>query len=180
MPYNISWMWKGILDSADLITQNLRWRVGDGSKIPLNRGLWWPVHQDFDLVLRYQHVLDIILHTSFNWNLFRCNLQALSLLYSPNVVNETARIPLSFAVSEDSFQRTHNSKGEYSAKDGFNTPRILNIGYSLWCKLQYKICPIIMTEDSIYLKRSFSDFKSMRWAHCDTRVTEFDIKLKVV
>ncbi|KAI9070483.1 hypothetical protein K1719_047554 [Acacia pycnantha] len=119
-PCNTSWMWKGILDSIDLIIQKIQWRVGDGLNISLNHPLWWTMHQYSDSMMNFHHVSDLILHTSFNFGtLLNWNFQALNSIYSQDVAMRIARIPLPYSRREDSFITAGNPSGEYCVKDGF-------------------------------------------------------------
>ena len=73
-PYNTSWLWNDIMECSSFITNHLKWQVGNGSSIPVNHPLWWPmqgsIKNSTDLIV----VSDLLTHphlplSSRRWNI---------------------------------------------------------------------------------------------------------------
>ena len=84
-PYNSSWFWKGIIKDTSLISPMLRWRVGNGSSIPLNHPLWWPMQSRSAHVEPHSTVQDLIMHSNFPWHPISWNTNLVHHLYEPEI-----------------------------------------------------------------------------------------------
>ena len=112
-------VWRNILRSRSLISQGIRWKVGDGTNIRF----WWDNWvDDTNLV----NLLDIDPSTPSSPNLKVCAVITRdhcwdvntnrSLVRQENIVQKIIGIPLPFSEMADSFRWAPTGSGEFSTK----------------------------------------------------------------
>lgn len=105
-----------ILKGRDLLKQNGRWVVGDGSNIDIRNGVWLAsgvlakVNESCPLV----KMGDCINASSKCWD-----LQKLKLHLHHNSAMEAVKTPISIMGGKDSFWWPHSTNGCYSVKFGY-------------------------------------------------------------
>lgn len=118
-PYNSSWLWKGIMNSAELIIRHLRWRIGNGSSIPLNHHLWWPM-QSRSTAGDLSSVQDLIVHTNVAFKPLQWNSLLIRELYDPVPAQAILNSSFSFTDKKDSLSWQGHPSGTYTARSGFH------------------------------------------------------------
>jgi ribonuclease HI len=114
-----SWIWKSIMGSNNPILTQGRWRVGNGSNIPLNHPLWYQTKPDIPNHIRNQAqtVTDLIDPINAHWKSERI-LQ----LYDYETSQQILSIPLSkvaFHSLPDKIIWPHSTTGEYQVKQAY-------------------------------------------------------------
>ncbi|KAF7844578.1 ribonuclease H [Senna tora] len=109
--YNSSWRWKSIMNSKDIIMNNLEWQIGSGSDVNTNHHAWWPMLRDHNL---FPKVMDLIQHNSLMWNTVTLNR-----VYDTHNARCIASIHISVTNVRDKLLWKGSNDGEYSVRQGY-------------------------------------------------------------
>ena len=117
---NLSYAWRSIFNSLEVIIKGTRWRVGNGKRIHIWEDKWLPtltIHKvistprDFDDFLM---VLSLIDENSKWWK-----PDLVKSLFLHFEANEILKIPLSHSLSKDSLIWLGNKKGLFKVKSAY-------------------------------------------------------------
>jgi hypothetical protein len=114
-----SWIWKSIIGSNNPTLTQGKWRVGDGTTIPINHPFWYqskpnaPTH-----ILNHTHtVADLINADSASWK-----TSIINQLYDPDISQQILSNPLPKIATQsipDKIIWPHSTTGEYRVKKAY-------------------------------------------------------------
>jgi hypothetical protein len=114
-----SWIWKSIMGSNNPTLTQGKWRVGDGSTIPINHPFWYqskpnaPTH-----ILNHTHIVaDLINEDSASWK-----ISIINQLYDPDTSQQILSTPLPKIAPQsipDKIIWPHSTTGEYKVKKAY-------------------------------------------------------------
>ena len=100
-PYNSSWLWNDILECSSFITNNLQWQVGNGSSIPINHPLWWPMQGSVGNSSSPRLVSDLLTHPRQPLSSCHWNISLVRSVYSEPIASCILSLPVLIAHGKD-------------------------------------------------------------------------------
>ena len=104
----------------DFITDHLKWQVGNGSLIPINHPLWWPMQGPVRNPTNLRVVSDLLTHSNHHFSSRCWNIPLVRSLYPEPIANCILSLPVSISDSKDSLIWSAAPLRSYSAKEGFS------------------------------------------------------------